>query len=449
MSLRNGTSAQEGPQPEQMSLGKAPRASVEGVWASVDTRATNEAAESQQGLESREEASRDRSGWEGPQVGRVPSRSGPPEAARSSYLDTIETSRVRLPPANTPSRLWEGVGEDLRKRLKRYAKAKVQTGELADWIREHVPGEKHRASQIIDCGGWLQFRRVIETGNAHLYRASFCKSHLLCQFCAIRRGARTLQAYVPKVLAARLGTPGARLLMVTLTIRNGPELRERFAHLKGSIDRLMWRWRNAQAGRSRASELGAVLGGMGAVEVKRGKRSGEWHPHFHMVLLTRRRLLWDSLIEEWNQITGDSWGVQFQHLDTEQRQRTGEPLSSEEFKAGLARDLVEVFKYPVKFAGMRPEDTWHAFTCLKGKRLIRSFGEFYGVKVPASLLDAPVDWSCVDYEQLTYQFEAGHYWPREKFRPTTSRDRIGSLQGDRGARNEPLRSKEKKDGKGL
>ena len=74
----------------------------------------------------------------------------------------------------------------------------------------------------------------------------------------------------------------------------------------------------------------------------------------------------------------------------------------------LADDLVEVFKYPLKFSDMKPADIWHAAEKLAGKRLIRSFGNCRA-KLPESLMDEPVDWENTPYLDVIFRYVNGEY----------------------------------------
>jgi len=53
--------------------------------------------------------------------------------------------------------------------------------------------------------------------------------------------------------------------------------------------------------------------------------------------------------------------------------------------------FLEVFKYALKFSELSLADNWEAFTVLTGSRLLFSFGVFWGVKVPESMSDEPLD----------------------------------------------------------
>lgn len=67
---------------------------------------------------------------------------------------------------------------------------------------------------------------------------------------------------------------------MTLTVKNGDDLAERFKHLHGA-QRELWKRRQ----RGRGSVLDGVVGAVWSYEVKRGDNSGQWHPHLHMIAL--------------------------------------------------------------------------------------------------------------------------------------------------------------------
>ena len=48
----------------------------------------------------------------------------------------------------------------------------------------------------MSCGDYLLFRHFFTVDKVKLHAAQFCKAHLLCPLCAIRRGAKALAAYL-------------------------------------------------------------------------------------------------------------------------------------------------------------------------------------------------------------------------------------------------------------
>ena len=182
--------------------------------------------------------------------------------------------------------------------------------------------------------------------------------------------------------------PLLRPFLVTLTVKDGPDLAERFNHLH-KAQRELWKRRQ----RARGSPLDGVAGAVWSYEVKRGSGSGQWHPHLHMIALAEHQPDQVELAAEWHNITGDSFVVDVRPID----------------QADTAAGFMEVFKYAVKFSDQPPADTVHAFLTLGGKRLLASSGCFRGVVVPESLLDDPDGLDDLPYVTLFYRFLEGKY----------------------------------------
>jgi len=171
---------------------------------------------------------------------------------------------------------------------------------------------------------------------------------------------------------------------VTLTVKNGEDLKERFSHLHKAQREL---WKRKQRGRG--CSIDSIKGAVWSYEFKRGAKSGIWHPHLHMVALCETPPDARALSAEWHGITGDSLIVDVR------------PISQEDPVSGF----VEVFKYAVKFSDQSAEDTVHCWRTLKGKRLLESAGCFRGVDVPEDLTDEPLD--SLPYAELFFSFIRG------------------------------------------
>jgi hypothetical protein len=253
---------------------------------------------------------------------------------------------------------------------------------------------RKKALELRDCGNYLHFRNYYTVDAVRLHAASFCRVHLLCPLCAIRRGSKALAAYLERFRIIQVANPGIRFSMVTYTVKNGPDLLERFDHLKDAISTLMKRGRKAQANRY-VTEWAKVLGVVGSFEIKLGKNSGEWHPHCHMIVLHTERMDAKAMREEWERITGDS---KVFHIAPGRHPEEPE------------RDFVEVFKYAVKFSDMTRADNVEAFLKLSGRRFLFSAGEFWGVKIPEDLTDGREGLEGLPFIDLFYRYieEAGY-----------------------------------------
>jgi hypothetical protein len=167
--------------------------------------------------------------------------------------------------------------------------------------------------------------------------------------------------------------------MITITIKNGPDLKERFQHIKKSISIMLeWRRKTKAGQRGYSShEFAKMFAGVGKYEVTKDNGVGEnkltgWHVHIHFIVLHFVTFDWAKFKNEWLNITGDSCVINFAEA-----RNPNDP----------AQDMMEVFKYVVKPSDLTPDDTLQVYEILSGEKLLVSFGEFRKVVVPDDLTD--------------------------------------------------------------
>lgn len=282
----------------------------------------------------------------------------------------------------------------LPNRVDRYGKAKDRAERMVAYLRANgpeitnlaitPPGSRHDpavcALKLEECGNWLKFRSYFTVGKVRLSAASFCKEHLICPLCAIRRGGKALQKYQERFSVITAARPDLRPYLVTLTVRNGPDLGERYDHLSECFRRLMARRRESRT----LSTLREVSGGVGSVEFTNSGKG--WHPHIHLVVLAVECPSQTDLRAEWEAITQDSFMCDVRPIT--------DPVSG----------FCEVFKYALKFSELSPGDNWAAFRILSGRRLLTSFGCFRGVQVPETLTDSTEDLDALPYVEILYRY---------------------------------------------
>lgn len=279
-------------------------------------------------------------------------------------------------------------------RLQRYADARERALGMSDYIRGHVPPspEKNRVLGLLEtCGSYLVFRDYYTIGQVKLAGICSCKKHLICPLCAIRRGAKSVRAYLDKLKVIQQENPGLQAYLVTLTVKDGENLRERFTHLERSLKRYHRQRTDAQKGYRKPVEANKALGMVWSFEVKKGKNSRLWHPHAHAIWLCHERPYKITLAAEWQEITEDSFIVDVTPFHDQNNVSSG---------------FLEVFKYAVKFSSMEYADTWEVYKTLSGRRLVNSNGLFRGVKIPESMIDEelPED---LPYIEMFYRFIRG------------------------------------------
>lgn len=284
-----------------------------------------------------------------------------------TWHDTVQ--KGERPDVGASSRSSSNFGS----RVSRYAAAKERAQEQAEYIAG-LPGRVHRPilRRLDRCADFLLFRHYFTVDDLRLRAARFCQIPLLCPFCASRRGSKALGAYLERWEVVRASQPVLRPFLVTLTVRDGADLEERMAHLRGAHQRL-WKRRADRRGYA-DSVMAGVAGGVWSYEVKRGRGSGLWHPHVHAVWLAEERPDAFRLSAEWHALTGDSRIVDVRPIE-------GDPVDG----------FCEVFKYALKFSDMTPRDTFLAYQQLRGVRLLDAAGAFRGVQVPDSMTDELLD----------------------------------------------------------
>lgn len=277
----------------------------------------------------------------------------------------------------------EGI-EALPGRLERYGKAKKGAIDVGEYMA-NLPQFQAMAKRVLSCGDYLVFRHYWTIDKVRLHGARLCCKHLLCPLCAIRRGSKALKAYLERWEVIKADKPALKPFLVTLTVKDGDDLGERFQHLH-KAQRELWMRKH----RGRGSVLDDVSGAVWSYEVKRGSGSGFWHPHLHMIALSENQPDQQRLSTEWHNITGDSFIVDVRPI-------TGDPVTG----------FMEVFKYAVKFSDQSPADTVHSWQILKGKRLLASSGVFRGVVVPDDLMDDQSELDDLPFVTLFYRYLRG------------------------------------------
>lgn len=289
----------------------------------------------------------------------------------------------------------------MKSRIERYGQLTAGSRDMLKYIRERAedqPRYKKIAAHMQGCASMMVFHDYFTVGEERLVKTYTCKKHLLCNFCAARRAAKSVQLNLPKVSQVLESCPGLIPVMITLTVKNGRDLAERYQHLDHSLRRLTQKRRNARKASAKTkTELAKVEAAAMSTEVTFNQDTQEWHPHVHMVALVSDYLDPFALSSEWEDITGDSKIVDVRKIQAKE--------------GDLADGLLEVFKYALKFSDLDPKDRVYASECLQGKRLVRTLGSFRGLEMPEKLVDDPLE--NLPYLEKVYQYTNKGYELRQ------------------------------------
>jgi hypothetical protein len=278
--------------------------------------------------------------------------------------------------ADTQVKGWDS-SERLPARLESFDILKQKGFDFVTWATQAgIAAENPKLFlKLYDCGQYLIFRNYLVSKRSRLIGACSCKMHLLCAFCASRRGIKHSRIYKEKVdELKKQSNDELDLVFLTFTIKNGADLHERFTHLRNSMRFLLKQRNNQRISKgTHETEMFKLIGGVFAYEFKRGSGSQDWHPHIHMLALLPKKSKIDvaRLKQEWLDITGDSQVINIKYANDEA--------------------YLEVFAYALKFSEMDNDDRWFAFNELRSERLISSFGYLRGLELPESDDDYPSD----------------------------------------------------------
>lgn len=304
-----------------------------------------------------------------------------------------------------------------RTRISRFGHLKQQSKDMSKWLFAmshearalNTPiAEKmahrlfHHASLLSGCANWMLFKHYYTLGQYKLDKFISCKKHMLCPFCSALRASKSAKAHHDKMLTILKDKPHLKAVFITVTVKNGDDLLERFEHLENSFQVLKDRRRDSRKKGRGFCEFSKIDGCVYSYEIT--NKGNGWHPHIHMVALVDDWIDREKLSKEWKAITGDSFIVDVRRLKPTKADlslNVGEQSSNE---GDYMEAFMEVFKYALKFSDMSFENIWLAHETLtkekvsddgsiktRMRKLQGTIGSFRGVKVPEKLTDEPIE----------------------------------------------------------
>jgi hypothetical protein len=200
------------------------------------------------------------------------------------------------------------------------------------------------------------------------------------------------------VFALCLYYPSVKPIFTTITVKNGPNISERYNHVMGGFKRLQMKRKNARKGLTKCLRQ-YIIGGLFSCEIKFTSR-GLWHPHLHGMEIVPKwfdTYKYDTELEQdWFKITGDSKITRVKEI----RLATPEEL----FKS-----CMEICKYSMKQATMTPSLQYEAYKATHNKQLVRRFGVLRGFKMDENYdkLSPKADLSSSPFQEFLMKRNSG------------------------------------------
>lgn len=197
-------------------------------------------------------------------------------------------------------------------------------------LSDSDPTLMKRAQRVSGCGDFLEFH--ISEKKSRLAVANFCKDRL-CPMCNWRRSLKIF-GQMSKVMNLLQGD-GYQFLFLTLTVKNcsGDDLRAVLDDMQKAWTRMM----HLKAFKS------VTCGTFRAVEITRNRRTGLYHPHYHVVIAVRPDYFTRNYIPqaEWKKFWRESCRLDYEPV-----------VDIRKIKADSSKDVgkavAEASKYPYK-----------------------------------------------------------------------------------------------------
>ena len=141
------------------------------------------------------------------------------------------------------------------------------------------------ATKLKGCGQFLLFRNYYTINQIKLEKAHYCAQHLLCPMCAGVRAARSMKRYLERIQELMRLNPRLKPVLITLTVKNGENLEERFEHLVRSFRKLLDRYRDYKKKGWGFNQFCKIDGAFYTTEYTYNDKTNQWHPHIHIFAL--------------------------------------------------------------------------------------------------------------------------------------------------------------------
>lgn len=221
-----------------------------------------------------------------------------------------------------------------------------------------------QVNKILECGRIIQ--GYVSDEGFRVAGGDFCGQSRICRFCGQRRSTRIYSGYLPVVreLAKKF-----KVWRVNLSVENTWSLETSLFPLMDGWDRLIKRLRDDRLRENRFK----VVGGIGSVEIKRGRNSGQWHPHVHNLIFTERNMRGFNVTHEGSDNLRSM-------CSSCMRQPSVVWVQECRDERGVQKGAADTLKYDVKLASLPASDAFMVWKTCQEMRLLRSFGICWGLK---------------------------------------------------------------------
>jgi len=282
----------------------------------------------------------------------------------------------------------------MSKNIIRYTKSKAKTKDLLFYVEKlnDAEQEKHHLtknviSSIDGCGSWLEFRNYFKVDQTKLHNANFCKKDKLCPACAMRRASKQVKK-VMNYFEENPSFKNKHWYYIVLPVKHNASesFTTVFNRAKDGLNTLRKSINNNKQGKGHKSFFSQFDGLMYSFEVT--KTENGWNNHINLLCCS------DTPVQDIYKYTFKNGKEAYQHFgimedwakytDNKSFMHSINKIDVASEDA-LIKNLLEIFKYSMKFQDLKPKDLVEAYASTYKKRLLGAFGSLYGIKMNVDL----------------------------------------------------------------
>jgi hypothetical protein len=275
----------------------------------------------------------------------------------------------------------------------------------------------NKKKNLKDCCSYLLFRDYYNISKVKLQRANFCGVDKLCPFCASRRAYKQ-QMKIEKFFEINPEYLSKNWFYIVLPVKH--EINESFEivfnRLRNGLNKIRYSINNNKNGKGKKSFFSQFDGLFYSIETTYNHNNG-WNVHVNIMACSSVEFDYD-LVEKINHQTG-KYSYHSPELSLEWEKYTGSfihNISKLNFETPeqIKKNLLEIFKYSVKFSELFDIHLHEFYEFTQSKRLLGAIGCFYGLKLDVLLEgDIQLDDDFVEYlyqrfddDYLVYTYKA-------------------------------------------
>lgn len=258
---------------------------------------------------------------------------------------------------------------------------------------------RDKKKNLLECGSYLLFRDYYRISKVKLHNANFCGVDKLCPFCASRRAYKQ-QTKIEKYFDTNPDILKRNWFYIVLPVKHeiNETLETVFNRLRVGLKKIRFAINNNKASKGKTSFFSQFDGLFYSIETTYSQNG--WNVHCNILCCSSTPFDYD-LIEKIDKNGKKSFHSA--ELSLEWEKYTGSyvhNISRLSFQTpeDIRKNLLEIFKYSVKFSELKSEYLFDFYLFTQTKRLLGAMGCFYGLKLDVLLKgDFEPDTEFVEY----------------------------------------------------